>query len=835
MVIASRRERIYNQFPEPVSGYELSPEHGYFSVIIPEATTNLVTNPRREGGVTTGYTTLAGTMTDVTIWQANGGHGLRLLPAVATESGFYYDGVALAAGTTYTASVTIQGEEGKIYYIWFASQAGALLGTKRKWISDGHKQRIWVTYPETAALTRRIYVTRDAQYSDQNVFYADGLQVEAKSYPTTYCDGDLKGFVLGEVAYQWNGTPQASTSTRSAQTRSGGREMNLLDLGIRVLAILGLGMSPLVDQALPMPGRGELAQGTGTQAREFTLVSAIYAEGSAGRHLQALRSGLIDAFKPDLVTSEQPIILRYQACDEEGDPLGESLDIICKYQSGLEGNWDNHQQERLAINFKMHLPWIQNTYTTAVNLGYQTAIANANYILKRATDGIWSAPPITAGINLYVRSFAIGNDGSLFVGGAFTNVGDANGDYIVKWNGTAWSSLGSGVNGLVSAMAVDANGNLYVGGNFPLAGGIANTVRIAKWDGANWTALGTGMDDSVNALAIGPDGKLYAGGAFHSAGGIANTQHIALWDGATWVSLSSGSNGDVVALAFDKTGNLYVGGAFTIMGGDAHNRIARWNGVTWSALGTGMSGDVNALIVAPDGTLYAGGSFSNAGGYPGTANIAKWNGQFWRNLGAGTSGAVYALTIGPDKNLYASGYFLIAGDVPLPDCMAMWNGSIWTPLDINLAGNSIIYALIFDRPGNLYIGTESNGTAYSATVTVPTVGSSTAYPIFYLTGPGTIWQIKNYTTGKAIFLDLTLLAGERAILDLNPTNPTFISTFRGNIWNSHTILEGSNLNFPLMPGDNNISAYFFGSTTAATAILMLWRDQYWSLDGAIWK
>ena len=42
--------------------------------------------------------------------------------------------------------------------------------------------------------------------------------------------------------------------------------------------------------------------------------------------------------------------------------------------------------------------------------------------------------------------------------------------YIAKWNGTAWSALGTGVNGFVYALAV-AGTDVYAGGFFTTAGG----------------------------------------------------------------------------------------------------------------------------------------------------------------------------------------------------------------------------------------------------------------------------------------------------------------------------------------------------------------------------
>ncbi len=41
----------------------------------------------------------------------------------------------------------------------------------------------------------------------------------------------------------------------------------------------------------------------------------------------------------------------------------------------------------------------------------------------------------------------------------------ASGGYVTKWNGSAWSDVGSGPNGEVRALAVSGS-DLYVGGGF---------------------------------------------------------------------------------------------------------------------------------------------------------------------------------------------------------------------------------------------------------------------------------------------------------------------------------------------------------------------------------
>lgn len=846
MSISSRRQRVYNQFPDPVIGYELNPYYGNFSVIIPEATENLVTNPSVENAVTTNYTAYNGAMAAIATWQAYGAYGLQLTPAVSTESGFYYGGttpITFTAGSTYTASVTIQGEEGKIYYIWVASTAGALIGSKRAWIGTGYKQRIWVTTWEPTGASRRIYVTRDGKYSDQNKFYADGLQVEAKSYPTTYCDGDMKGFLINEkpAPYLWSGLPGASKSTRSAQTRSGGREVNLLNLGLKVLTVVGLGMATLVDQSLPIPGFGELAQGTGTQAREFTLVTSLIAE-SGQRELESLRSGLIDAFKPDATVYDQPLILRYQAMDDDGNPEGECLDIICKYRAGLEGNWDNNQQERIALQFKMYMPFIQNTYYSGVSLGFQSNVANANNLVQRDINGVWSAMGTGISGGNTVENIIRTNDGSIYVGGGFTGMsGVANTWGIAKWSNGSWSAVGTGMNGSVYALAVSPDGNsIYAGGAFTLAGGVAGTSRIAKWDGSVWTPLSTGADGVVDSIAIDSNGILYAGGGFTNIGGVA-ANYVAKWNGAAWSAMGTGASGasaGVYVLKVDIRNNwVYAGGKFDSMGGASNTRnIARWDTGAWQSMGTGGdlggSNEIDDLAIMPNGTVYVGGNFAGMGRVTGTAYFAGWNGFNWFNTGLTFDNTVVATVLLPDR-LLIGGSFTTVNGITLPSRVISWNESTFVPLEITLPGTASVLSALQTPDGNLYLGFNDSGTAVSSTVATPNMGSSSAYPKIKFIGPGKVYRIIDYTTGKSMYFDLTLLDGETAILDFNPYAFSFISSARGNILN--TILKGSDFNLLLQPGVNYFSTFIYGSTSANTKVVMYWQGQYWSKDGAAFK
>jgi hypothetical protein len=209
---------------------------------------------------------------------------------------------------------------------------------------------------------------------------------------------------------------------------------------------------------------------------------------------------------------------------------------------------------------------------------------------------------------------------------------------IAKWDGSTWSALGSGIGGdflyggpYVSALAVSGT-NLYAGGEFTNAGGVSANY-IAKWDGSAWSALGSGMNDVLALVVSGAD--LYAGGGFTNAGGVpANS--IAKWDGSAWSALGSWTNVDVAFYALAVSGSdLYVGGNFTTVSGVPANYIAKWDGSAWSALGSGIGGSpdydgttlVAALAADGVGHLFVGGYFTLAG-----TNVSPYIAQ--ANLGS---------------------------------------------------------------------------------------------------------------------------------------------------------------------------------------------------------
>jgi PKD repeat protein len=347
---------------------------------------------------------------------------------------------------------------------------------------------------------------------------------------------------------------------------------------------------------------------------------------------------------------------------------------------------------------------------------------------------------------LSVEALVADGAGNLYVGGNFTSIGGVNANSIAMWNGSSWSSMANGVsyNGTaadVNALAIDNAGNLYAGGYFTIAGGVA-VNGLAKWNGTAWSAIGSGVDwtSSLSALTCDNAGNVYACGYNVSidqwngsswawlpyfmgeyANAVICDSHgnlycggdgINEWNGSEWLALGSGlsdgagNNGTVSALAFDSEGNLYVGGNFLLAGGEEANNIAMWNGSAWHALGAGVgegAGVVKTLACDGADNLYVGGNFNEAGGVT-ALNTAKWNGASWTAFGSfsglGMNDAVRTLVFDNAGNLYAGGDFEIAGGVPAND-MALWNGTSWSAVH-SWFGYGEIDSLAFDDAGNLY-------------------------------------------------------------------------------------------------------------------------------------
>jgi hypothetical protein len=328
--------------------------------------------------------------------------------------------------------------------------------------------------------------------------------------------------------------------------------------------------------------------------------------------------------------------------------------------------------------------------------------------------------------NANVRTvFAVGNS-DFVVGGDFTSAGATAATRIARWNGSAWSAMGSGLDAAPIAITAIA-GEIVVGGSFTQAGGNA-AAYIAKWNGSAWSTYREGMNTAVRGLTVMPGGQLFACGDFTYASRV-TVNYVTKWDGSKWQAVGSGRHRlpvtNVRAIVPLANGEIYIGGSFAQ--GTGLNYVAHYDLQSWQPLGEGLNASVHALVRMPNGDLIAGGDFTQT--YNGTTAlpyVARWNGTSWQPMGS-LNGSVRALAVSPSGQLFAGGQF------SSPSYIATWDGTAW--VGVGSGASNQVRALTFESNGNLLAGGQStiggvgsyigrwDGTTWSA------LGSGPGYPV----------------------------------------------------------------------------------------------------------
>jgi len=794
-----------------------------FWVINPTKTadTNLCTNPSFESG-TTGWTT-GGTNTIATsaVQQRRGVYSCK---CTYTDNDLLASYAVTLTDTDHVASMDVyipsdyEGTELTLTWTGFTS-ATVAAGKPDMTIRDKWQRVHCHINPDSGDLAGTLTLSETGTNGDATEFiYIDVLQIEARATETTYFDGDTD-----EYCY-WSGQQNASTSIRRADSRNGGTLVDLENY-MHISSFIGFGMNPIAIAKTATAGGRSLYQRTNKLDREMIIIGEII--GNNYDDLQTNRKALLDLFKPDLVNGEQEVTIRYMATTSSGKQASEIVDVRCRMKSdGLIGHWSKPTQEPITLMFEAYDDLMRDG-NDAVSLDYNDTLANADYIVYQDTDGVWHSMAGVTGTVIAIAQHPITKQ--IYIGGNFEDAGgDADADYLAKWNGSVWVAVVGGCNNLISSLKFDSAGNLYIGGEFTNWGD-ANGNRIVKWDGSSLSSLGTGLNGNCFTIAIDSFDNVYVGGAFTLAGGVAKTAKIAKWDGSVWTPLSTGLSDSVRKIVIDKNNNIYIVGAFTNAGDANGDYVVMWNGSAWVSLGTGANGLLLAAVLDESENLYVGGSATTLGGVT-VGRWGRWNGQKWEALGTGFNGTVWNINK-YDNKIIIGGFFTTAGSASITDRIAVYLGNgIYKPFDINLPGSPIAYGLLLDNLDNLYVGYDTAGSAETAGDDTITNSGTTTRPKFTITGPGLLRQIVNTTNNKGVYFNnLTLQANEIVTLDFEAQE--FTSNFRGNILSY--ILEGiSTLDFTLEPGSNRIATFIDGTTDSNTTALMEWKVRYWSLDEA---
>lgn len=687
---------------------------GTWSIVQAEATTNLISNPSFETGTTGATAVNSSSLAQSTDEQAVGAASLEVDPTTNTTGGVYLSISSVSPTTTYTASFSIKGVDG-VNYEAYLYVNGAQIGDAVEFTGDGTWRRYSVTATTGGSSSGpRLYIRKNND-ADSNPFYIDAVQVEAKPYATTYCDGDQDGCI-------WVAGAHSSISQRSAQSATGGMVVDLVDtdnIGFNINASIGVSMPDfeLIDD-ISAQSDGADHQRTVARPRQFQLVGQL--AGSSWSDLLTQRKTLMNLVSPRRLATDQPFEVRYNL-------NGALVGIDARYEGGLnKGQVDGVSIEQISLRLKAQKDpfWRRVLGVTGGQNGKrddasslssaQDNLTSVNYIIKRNPDGTWET--MSTGVPQWPYDIIQADDGTIYsVGGLiFTN------GYVKSWDGSSWSDVGTAPTWgtPVHRAAIDpTTGNLYVVGDFTATGPTMN--RIGYYDGS-WHAQAAGdPNGGVRDILFLPDGTYYIVGAFTSVGAT-SASHIAFIDGSSVTALGAGLSGGTSlgqALAQGPDGKIYVGGNFTSAGGVSAASIAAYDpsDSSWSALAGGVNSTIWDMMFGPDGNLYIIGNFTTANGK--TVNrVCYWNGSDFFPMGTGlnANGSYQKIFVDSDNNVYVAGYFTEAGGVTMPLRFAKWTGGAWVPgAALNIpSGNTYVTSMIVTPDGTLYIAFDSNGTAY---------------------------------------------------------------------------------------------------------------------------
>ncbi len=320
-------------------------------------------------------------------------------------------------------------------------------------------------------------------------------------------------------------------------------------------------------------------------------------------------------------------------------------------------------------------------YTNVANITrYHHFIAGRShyYQLGRGTDG-------------YINALAADKE-NLYVGGQFIQAGGLTANYVARWDGTAWFTLGAQIGNVVTGLAVRQE-KVFAVWNPKAIGSSEPMGRVVKWNNPGWIFFGGPIAGQIFAIQrLGDDAIV--GGAFVNAGEqvAVNVARLSLLDGS-WHPLTRGSGvagGDIsyVRAIAEQAGTLYLGGEFTVADTLPALNVARWESSTgaWSALGKGLNGAVRAIAVAPNGDVFAGGEFLTSGGDT-LRRVARWDGQRWNPMLGGVDATVRAIAVN-GTNIYVAGDFDTVDGRPM-NHIARWDTRTndWHPMGRGIEGH----------------------------------------------------------------------------------------------------------------------------------------------------
>ena len=371
----------------------------------------------------------------------------------------------------------------------------------------------------------------------------------------------------------------------------------------------------------------------------------------------------------------------------------------------------------------------------------------------------WQAPGGTAPLDLNaaltadtgVQSLAVDGNGNQVVAWSESD-GTSTNIYVKRWNGSAWAQVGglldvnSNKDAAEPALKLDLSGNPVV--VWSELDGSIKKIYAKRWNGSAWTQVGSSaLSGSLNAeapaLALDGGGNPVVTWRVFSASPLFSNIQVARWDGSAWgnvggkLDINDGGNTDFAgfnpSVGLTSSGNPVVAWSES----DANSRniyVKRWDGSAWTQIGGILDANTNKNAFRPSLALDASGNPIVAWNEAATNSdasiyVKRWNGAIWAQVGFDALDVNTSAKFGagrPSLALDASGNPTVAWNdfdgTSYNAHVKRWNNGIWeiigaTNLDTNLAQDVYGVSLAQDSSGHPSVAwNENDGISYNVLV-----------------------------------------------------------------------------------------------------------------------
>ena len=373
---------VFRAMPSSPPRHAITPGRGRLSVVVPQASENLILNPSINesfffSALGTNWSPLG--VSTITysreISRRNNG-SICVEPTADASAGIYTTGEILQGWNSF--SIDLLAGTGATFEIGFMEPSG-IVKKSEKVCATGYWQRSGVSYHAPADDSCFLFIRKAQPHTTMCNWYVDGWQHEYAEQPTTFLDGSGDVSWCGRDCfrvgceqttgpYSWTGDRFDSTSVRHGLTHAGGAVVPLSEAGFSVSALAGFG-GP-TPQSVSQP----YAQQDGVSYDGFCLpgnqlvISGGFSRCGINSTLHCLRAQMIEAISQPSRSYREPMKLLYQETDKCGNLIGRELEACVSYEGGLEMLLNNCAVEAdVDITFQMLDPyWYESSFQTTV-------------------------------------------------------------------------------------------------------------------------------------------------------------------------------------------------------------------------------------------------------------------------------------------------------------------------------------------------------------------------------------------------------------------------------------------------------------------------------------